>query len=101
VIISSEHVALTQRAQPSHALAGRAGLRDGQLTEQPQLGWMGRWGIPSTSLKGYHMPARAEPDDARTGFHRGLPPGWHVVGLSQVDGMPHGSQRARSVIMRR
>jgi len=31
---------------------------------------------------------------------RGLPPGWRVVGLRQVDGMPHGPQRARSVVVR-
>ena len=32
-------------------------------------------------------------------FHRGLPPGRRVVGLRQVDGMPHDSQRARSSVV--
>jgi hypothetical protein len=29
-------------------------------------------------------------------FHRGLPPGCRVVGLCQIDGMPHEPHRARS-----
>jgi hypothetical protein len=32
-------------------------------------------------------------------FRRGLPPGCRVVGLCQIDGMPHESQRAKSSVI--
>jgi hypothetical protein len=60
-----------------------------------KAGWAG-CGVPSTSLKGYHTPARGQSQTAHVRLSRGLPPSWCVVGLRQVDGTPHGLPRARS-----
>ncbi|MFZ2119657.1 MAG: hypothetical protein WAU83_24620, partial [Pseudonocardiaceae bacterium] len=56
-------------------------------------------GIPSTSLQGYHTAPRGQSQITHAPDRRGLPPGCRVVGLHQIDGMPHRSQYARSSVM--
>jgi hypothetical protein len=85
------------RVQPNHALAGRAGLRDGQQRELLLEGWVGGVRHPLDLPEGYHTPARGRAGRRTLRFRRGLPPARRMVGLCQVDGMPHGPQRARSV----
>ncbi len=53
------YISKRSRVQPNHALAGRAGLQDGQPRELlRQVGWAG-CGVPSTR-RGYHTPARGQ-----------------------------------------
>jgi hypothetical protein len=47
-------------AQPNHALAGRADLRDGQPRELLLQGWVGRVWHPIDLPEGYHTPARGQ-----------------------------------------
>ncbi len=82
---------------------GQAGcLRDGQPRE---LLWQGRGGqgvAPADLPEGAttrHPGGRARRRTCL--FRRGLLPGCRTVGLRQVDGMPHESQRARSSVARR
>jgi hypothetical protein len=61
----------------AHALAGRAGLRDG------------RSATPHRPTRGLpHADPEAELNDAGRRLRRGLPPGRRAAGLRQVDGMP-------------
>jgi hypothetical protein len=90
---------------PNKACPRRAGRSPGwPATNASGAGpvWVG-WGIPPTSPRATTWGPGGRATRGRCRSHRGLPPGPHVVGLRQVDGMPHGSQRARSsvVIQRR
>jgi hypothetical protein len=81
----------------NHALAGRADLRDGRLRALLRLGRVGPGVASPRSPRGLpHGNPGAEPDDARIGCLRAAP-GCRVVGLRQIDEMPHSPQRARSV----
>ena len=85
-------------ARPHHALAGRAGLRDGRAHESAAAG-PGRagCGIPPASPRATTQHPRGRATRCTHRFRRGLPLGRRVVGLRQADGMPHEPQRARSV----
>jgi hypothetical protein len=54
-------------------------------------------GIPSTSLRATTRQPGGRARSRRRRFRRGLPPGWRVVGLRQIDGMPHGPP-ARKIV---
>ena len=75
--------------QPRNALAGRANLRDDQPQELLRLAKWARVWHPLDLLKGYHPAARGRARRRTDRFRRGLPPGCRVVGLRQIDGMPH------------
>jgi hypothetical protein len=85
-------------ARPHHALAGRAGLRDGRAHKSAAAG-PGRagCGIPPASPRATTQHPRGRATRCTHRFRRGLPLGRRVVGLRQADGMPHEPQRARSV----
>jgi hypothetical protein len=91
------YIKQTQRRPPKRALAGRAGLQDGQHKRQARHG-VGRvgCGIPSTSPRATTRCPGGKP--GKLGRWRGgmLPPGHRMVGLCQAAGMPHDSQHARS-----
>jgi hypothetical protein len=57
------------------------------------------WGIPSTSRRATPRQPGGRAGWRTHRFRRGLPPGWRVVGLRQVDGMPHSSPCARSSVI--
>jgi hypothetical protein len=84
--------------QTQHALAGRADLRDGRHQRQSRRGggWQGgasrRPPQGATTRRPGGTPGKHDRRWARM-----VPPGRRVVGRCQVDGMPHGFQRARSV----
>ncbi len=64
----------------------------------------GRWGggvwHPADLPEGYHAAPRRQAWTSRPRVGKEmLPPGRRVVGLRQVDGMPPGSQRARSSVV--
>jgi len=81
-----------------NALAGRADLQDGRPPELLRLG-SGGWGvaIPSISRRATTRQPGSRARGRMRRFRRGLPPGWRVVGLRQIDGMPPRPQRARSI----
>jgi hypothetical protein len=85
-------------ARPNHALAGRAeaGLRDGQPRGLPRQGWVGGVWHPIDPPEGYHTAARGRAGQCHAPVRSRAAPGCRVVGLRQVDGTPHESQRARS-----
>ncbi len=60
-----------------------------------RAGWAG-CGIPSTSRRATTRQPGGRAGRRTYGFRRGLPPGWRVAGLCQVDGTPHELHRARS-----
>jgi hypothetical protein len=50
----------------------------------------GGQGVAPINLpEGYHTPARGQSQTRTRRFRRELPPGWRMVGLRQIDGMPH------------
>jgi len=58
------------------------------------------WGVrlvrhPVDLPEGYHAPARGQSWSSCVQERRGLPPGRRVVGLRQVDGLPHEPQRGQ------
>ena len=82
------------------ALAGRADLRDDRPPARAGLGRCGQGGASRRSpprATTRHPGGRAR--RARHRLRRGLPPGCRAVGLRQIDGMPHDSQRARSSVV--
>jgi hypothetical protein len=56
-------------------------------------------GIPSTSRRATTRQPGGRAGRRTLRFRRGLPPAQRVVGLCQVDGIPHGPQRARSSVI--
>ena len=76
------------------ALAGRAGLRDTRSGERRPNRAGGceagaRCGIPTTSRRATTRRPGGRAWQAGRRSRRGLPPSRRVVGLRQVDGMPH------------
>jgi hypothetical protein len=67
-------------------MAGTAG-------QVPLGGWAAPCGIPSTSRRGYHARTRgAELVEVESRAVKGCAPEPRVVGLRQVDGMPHSAR---------
>ncbi len=84
-------------AQPKHALAGRADLRDGRPRTHGGLGGRGQGEVSRRSPQGLPPGAPgAILAHSAGGWQQTLPPGHRVVGLRQIDGIPHQPQRARS-----
>jgi hypothetical protein len=75
--------------QQKNALAG--GQISRMTSHKNCCGWVRGRGVASHRSPGGlpHANPGAEPDHARAGSVEGLPPGRRVVGLRQIDGMPH------------
>lgn len=58
--------------------------------------WVSRVRHPVDLPEGYHATTRGQSCTRYVGVCRGLPPGRRVVGLRQVDGMPHEPRRGRA-----
>jgi len=73
-----------------------AGLRDGRVCGGVAAqGVAAGCGIPSTSRRATTRRPGGRAARGRVTTRRGLPPGRRVVGLCQVDGMPHEPRRGR------
>jgi hypothetical protein len=80
-----------------HALAGRAGLRDGRHQRQARLGgWAGR-GIPPTSPRATTRLPGGRPDNPARGEQGCCPRGAAWSGDARTTGCHTGSQRGRTV----
>ncbi len=85
------------QSQTTRALAGRAGLGDGQPSKCRTCRVGGVWrplDLPEGATTRQPGGRAARP---MWRFRRGLPPGWRVVGRCQVEGTPHDPRCARSV----
>ncbi len=92
--------ALHQQTQhgPNNNMPSPGGQASGMVVHQHDEAGPGmdRVWHPVDLPKGYHAAPRGRVPRGCRRLRRGLPPGRRAVGLRQVDGMPHVSQRARS-----